>query len=119
MSEPKRSAPPNANEPLTMPRRGSPGKWILGAAILLLAALVATFGLREFGIIRFPWDPAPSISSNVGGSIKQGTPGMTHEELAAAIQAEADKAYIRIKINARPVFESGDAEGNLFITVVN
>ena len=44
---------------------------------------------------------------------------MTHEELAAAIQAEADKAYIRIKINARPVFESGDAEGNLFITVVN
>lgn len=112
MNDPKTPAP---NPTFEMPRRKRVGKWVIGAAMLVLVTLVAAFALREFGMIRFPWDPTPSISPNVGGSIKQGTPGMTPEEVQAAMQAEADKARVRLKINARPVFERGDKAGSLLM----
>ena len=80
----------------------------------LLLALLLLLVLYQFGLVKLPWASQPS-SANVGGSIKQGTPGMSAEEMLTAAQARADASKVHLKINGRPVFTTGDAEGNLYI----
>lgn len=82
------------------------------AALLLLGLLI---GLYLGGYLRLPWQQNRPASGSVGGSIQKGTPGMTKEELIAAMQERADKSKVSLQINARPVFEDGSSKGDLFI----
>lgn len=95
-------------------RMGRVMKWLLGILVVILLLAVVTLGLRQYGLFRFPWEPEPIVVANVGGSIQEGTPGMTLEELQAVMQADADASTIHFEMNFRPVFERGSSEGTLW-----
>lgn len=103
--------------PPTAPAKKRKGlKITLLIIALLLVIALALLLLQQCGIISFNFgQEQEQQGSTVGGTIQQGTPGMTMEEILAALQAEADASRIRIKINARPEFESGDAIGSIYI----
>jgi hypothetical protein len=82
-------------------------------AVLTMLNIAAMAVLHSLGVIALPWDQP--LSSGVAGAISEGTPGMTHEQAMAALQAEADRGTVSVQINARPVFASGSSEGNLYI----
>lgn len=96
-------------------KKNSTKKWLLRIAVLILLLLLLIVGLHQCGYIRYPWEETPPVSGSVGGNIQEGTPGMSREELIAAMQEKADKSKVSLKINARPIFEDGNSEGDLYI----
>lgn len=96
-------------------KKSSTKKWLLRIAALLLLLLLAIAGLHQCGYIRYPWEETSPVSGSVGGNIQEGTPGMTREELITAMQEKADKSKVSLKINARPIFEDGNSQGDLYI----
>lgn len=97
-----------SGDPRSGQKKEGSGKAAVAVIIAILAVLVAVMALEQFGIIRFPWNPEPAKVSNVGGSIKQGSPG---DDAPQATEAPG----ISVSINGRPVFENGSAAGNLNI----
>jgi hypothetical protein len=94
-------------------------KTLLAAALILA---LAVFALHRAGLLIFPWEGKelyPIVAGDLfpgAGDAESGhLPGMTREEILAQMQKAADGAYFSFKINARPVFENGNAAGNLSI----
>jgi hypothetical protein len=89
--------------------------------IIILIAILALLLLRGLGIFKFPWEHGPRAivagdlfpdeSDAEDGHLE----GMTPEDIMAQMQKIADESYFSFKINARPVFSDGAAEGNLEI----
>ena len=92
-------------------------RWMMRIALALMLIIILLLTLRQCGVIRYPWEAAPATvgSPSVGGNIQEGTPGMTMEEIIAEMQKRADESMVSIQINARPVFEDGNSEGDLYI----
>ena len=106
----------NMEEGTLKPRPRGMMKWFFSMMMALLLCALIILGLQQFGIIRFPWEPEPVVAINVGGSIQEGVPGMTLEELRAALQEQADASSISFGLNFRPSFENGTAKGSLRFT---
>ena len=109
MTKPAAGAPVNKGNRKRARKKGvhSFVKGALGAVAVIVVLVVAVLVLREYGIIRFPWDPVPI--PNVGGRIMEGAMDVESE------QRKASDATVNIKLSARPRFDNGDAEGSLVI----
>lgn len=52
----------------------------------------------------------------VGGIMREGLmPGYTEDQIKEILQRKADESTFSFEINSRPIFENGEAEGNLRI----
>jgi hypothetical protein len=89
--------------------------------IIILIALVVVILLHELGVLTFPWEHEPRIIvagdlfPDVGETDDGHLENMSQEDILAQMQKIADASYFSFKINARPVFPDGSAEGNLEI----
>ena len=83
---------------------------IIGSVTLVIALSVGI--AHRLGYIRFPWEDARMIVGNVN---RGPLPGLTDEDLLTQMQQEADESNIRIQLNSRPVFETGESAGNLLL----
>jgi len=93
-------------------------KWALVVSIPVVLILVVVFILYSQGYFSLGGEPALDSSSVVVGSnIKEGTPGMTEEELQEALDEEREASMISIEIGAYPTFEDGASEG--YLNIVN
>lgn len=86
-------------------------KWISRIVILIILILILLFTLYRCGYIGGQ-EEAPFI---IGANVKEGTPGMTEEEIEEALEAEQAKANFSIELNGYPTFADGSSEGNLNI----
>lgn len=56
------------------------------------------------------------LDTNINGNVQDGTLDLTNsEEIKAMLQANVDKSAMTYRININPIFESGQAEGELMI----
>ncbi|MPM53249.1 hypothetical protein SDC9_100014 [bioreactor metagenome] len=101
--------------PSSSRKKSSTKKWMPRIATLLPLLLLLIAGLHQCGYIRYPWEGSLPTGSSVGGNIQEGTPGTSREELITAMQEKADKSTVSLKINARPIFEDGNSQGDLYI----
>jgi hypothetical protein len=91
------------------------------AAIIILALLILALLLHQMGVFKFPWEKesVPIVAGDLfpgQGDAENGhLSGMTPEDIKEQMQKVADASYFSFKINARPVFEDGGAEGDLGI----
>ena len=87
---------------------------------MVLISAAAVFWLASY-IVRPTTNPpgADTTTGDIfpgGGNAVEGhLPNMTEEDIREQMQREADKGIFAFKINSRPVFENGDAEGTLRI----
>ena len=81
------------------------------AFVLLLALLPAAAGALHWLLLhRQPQAPAQNPNAVVGA-----LPGKTAEQIEAMLNAQIDETTVAFSINSEPVFESGEAEGELMI----
>jgi hypothetical protein len=90
-------------------------KRFLLIAIAGLATLLIALVLNHFGMLKTPWAPEIAPVGQISQRIKRGSPTMTKEEIIDVLENGPNIGKLSIIINARPVFEDGYAEGNLFI----
>lgn len=100
------------NQDLVGSKKEKRKKTIQRLIVALLLLLLSIMALHRLGFIRFPWETERMVVGNVNrGSL----PGLSDEELLAALQSEADENNVAIQLNGRPVFENGESEGSLFL----
>jgi len=113
------------NDYITEPGQASPmnsNKYTLKKVLRILIPIflflifVLIFVMYGLGLFSSPDQPAmESASVMVGSNVKEGTPGMSDEELQAALDAEREAALVSIELDAYPTFANGSSEGNLNI----
>ena len=80
------------------------------------ALLVCSIIIVAIGVILTVKNYKSNKTNVVGGILSEGViPGYTEEEIKEMLQRKADESTFSFEINSRPVFKSGDAEGNLRI----
>jgi hypothetical protein len=93
--------------------------WI--ALIILLALAIGVFTAHQLGYLSFPWEKEapPIVAGNLfpgEGDAENGhLSNMTPEQIKEQMQKVVDENYLSFKINSRPVFSDGNAEGTLGI----
>ena len=81
------------------------------AFVLLLVLLPAAGGALHWLLLnRQPEAPAYNPNAVVGA-----LPGKTAEQIEAMLNAQIDETTVAFSINSEPVFETGEAEGELMI----
>jgi hypothetical protein len=89
--------------------------------IIILAAALVVVLLHGLGLFKFPWEHEPraivagDLFPDEGDTDDGHLDNMSQEDIMAQMQKAADASYFSFKINARPVFADGAAEGNFDI----
>ncbi len=82
----------------------------LAFALLLVLLPAAAGALHWLLLNRQPQAPMQNPNAVVGA-----LPGKTAEQIEAMLNAQIDETTVAFSINSEPVFESGEAEGELMI----
>ena len=93
----------------TAPAREKAGRRLVAALLLLVALLLALVGALLWQRF-YRADPKLEPNATVGMM-----PGKTAEQIEAMLNAQIDETTVAFSINSEPVFESGEAEGELMI----
>ena len=83
--------------------------------IVLLVIVIAAAALAAMWLLGVFSPPAPArfAADDRAQDIDYG--GESREDVLSALQQKADESNFSFKINSRPEFETGDAEGTLYI----
>ena len=97
-------------------------KRILIIFLAVLVVLASVVLMRQFGLFTFPWEKVPTqvvvagdLFPGQGGASSGHLPNMTPDQIKAQMQKVADESQFSFKINSRPIFENGSAQGDLGI----
>jgi hypothetical protein len=91
------------------------------AGLVLLTVCLTVVLLHQLGYLKFPWERGPrmimagDLFPGLGDAVDGHLATMTREQILAQMQRVVDESQFSFKINARPVFASGNAGGNLDI----
>ena len=94
---------------------------VVRVGLVVVLIILMLFTLNRCGFLHFPQDEKPSeiVAGDLfpgEGDAKDGhLPDMTEEETLKQMQRAVDASYFSFKINARPVFKDGRAEGTVGI----
>lgn len=78
--------------------------------VIITSLIILLFGIF---VLRYNQNSKVNV---VGGILSEGIiPGYTEEQIKEILQRKADESSFSFEINSRPIFKSGDAEGNLRI----
>lgn len=91
----------------------SPWRKALLTALLCLAC--ALLGTALTGCQGTAAEPTPTGIVYDDAAVEGGWETLSREEIEETLNQQVEKGYINISMNASPVFENGQAEGNLMI----
>lgn len=86
--------------------------------VLTLGSIFLYVNSRYQYAMSFPNEEVvfKGLDTNINGQVDEGTLDLTDsEEISAMLQANVDSSYMTYRINMNPVFENGEASGDIMI----
>ena len=96
---------------------GTKKKIVIISACLAILCLIIFIGWHVL-LGSFSADAPPAAPTGIiydDAAVEGGWESLSQEEIEANLNQQVEEGYINISMNASPVFENGQAEGNLMI----